>query len=109
MITGPGSPSVLTNMLPSIEQHVNLVHDILLHAKTHNQKRIEATEEAQETWTHHVNTIAAKTIYPSCNSWYLGANIAGKPRIFMPYVGFPDYVERCEKIAKEGFTGFCFN
>lgn len=109
MITGPGSPSVLTNMLPTIEQHVNLVHDILDHAKMHNRKQIETTTEAQDAWTHHVNAIAAKTIYPSCNSWYLGANVAGKPRVFMPYVGFPDYVKRCEKIVEDGFTGFRFS
>ncbi len=109
MITGPGSPSVLTNMLPTIEQHVNLVNDILSHAKKHGRQNIEATAEAQDTWHDHVNEIASKTIYPSCNSWYLGANVAGKPRVFMPYVGFPDYVARCEKIAQDGFTGFCFS
>jgi len=107
-ITGPGSPSVLTNMLPTIEQHVNLLSTILKHAQTQNVNRIEAQRDAQQAWVEHVNATAAKTIYPSCNSWYLGANVAGKPRVFMPYIGFPDYVKRCEDMVAKGFQGFEF-
>ena len=108
-VTGPGSPSVLTNMLPSIEQNVNLIADILHHAGARKKNRIEANVDAQETWAAHVNAIASKTIYPSCNSWYLGSNVPGKPRVFMPYVGFPDYVKRCKEIAQDGFRGFKFS
>ncbi|MBX2883823.1 MAG: NAD(P)/FAD-dependent oxidoreductase [Granulosicoccus sp.] len=107
-ITGPGSPSVLTNMLPTIEQHVNLLTDILQHAQSMNQDKIEATLEAQESWVEHVNAIASKTIYPTCNSWYLGSNVPGKPRVFMPYVGFPSYVKHCEEMVSDGYAGLSF-
>ncbi len=107
-ITGPGSPSVLTNMLPTIEQHVNLLSKLLLHAKQIKKTRIEAKLDAQTAWVQHVNAIASKTIYPGCNSWYLGANVPGKPRVFMPYVGFPDYVKRCEEMVAANFQGFEF-
>jgi len=105
-ITGPGSPSVLTNMLPTIEQHVNMLSALLMHAQQNNRNRIEANKKAQDDWVAHVNETAEKTIYPGCNSWYLGANIPGKPRVFMPYVGFPEYVCRCKEIVSNGFTGF---
>ena len=107
-ITGPGSPSVLTNMLPTIEQHVNLLSDILIHAMANGKKRIEARLDAQTAWVQHVNDVASKTIYPGCNSWYLGANVPNKPRVFMPYVGFPEYVERCESMVANDFSGFEF-
>ena len=108
-ITGPGSPSVLTNMLPSIEQHVNLITTILKHAHTNDTNRIEANPDAQDAWVDRVNAIASKTIYPSCNSWYLGSNVPGKPRVFMPYVGFPEYVRECEAVVNDGFRGFRFS
>lgn len=107
-ITGPGSPSVLTNMLPTIEQHVNLISQFLVHAKVNNKNRIEAKLDAQKAWVRHVNNVASKTIYPGCNSWYLGANVPNKPRVFMPYVGFPDYVKRCEDMVANNFQGFQF-
>ena len=88
-VTGPGSPSVLCNMLVAIEQHVNWIGDCIDHLRTHHHATIEALPEAEEEWVAHVNAVAEGTMYttPSCNSWYLGANIPGKPRIFMPYVG----------------------
>ena len=107
-ITGPGSPSVLTNMLPSIEQHVNLIGELLKYAQSKNATCIEADYQAQENWVDHVNQIASKTIYPGCNSWYLGANVPGKPRVFMPFIGFSDYVKICEKLVVDDFTGFIF-
>ena len=107
-ITGPGSPSVLTNMLPSIEQHVNLIGELLKYAQSKNATCIEADYQAQENWVDHVNQIASKTIYPGCNSWYLGANVPGKPRVFMPFIGFADYVKICEKLVVDDFTGFIF-
>jgi len=105
-LTGPGSPSVLTNMLPTIEQHVNLLSTLLKHAQKNNMNNIEATKDAQDDWVAHVNETAEKTIYPGCNSWYLGANVPGKPRVFMPYVGFPEFVRRCEVMITNGFSGF---
>ena len=88
IITGPGSPSVLTNMLPSIEQHVEFIADCIAYMDEHDLKRIDADPEAEEAWVEHVNEVADATLYPSCNSWYLGSNIPGKPRVFLPLLGF---------------------
>jgi len=105
-ITGPGSPSVLTNMLPTIEQHVDWIADCLAYIERNGIREIEAHEEAEAAWVDHVNEIAGGLLYPMCNSWYLGANIAGKPRVFMPYPGFPPYVEKCNDVASCGYKGF---
>jgi len=105
-ITGPGSPSVLTNMVVSIEHHVNWVADCLQYLGRHGHRRIEADRDAQDAWVEHVNTIADFTVFPTCNSWYLGANVPGKPRVFMPLVGFPPYVQRCDEVAARGYEGF---
>jgi cyclohexanone monooxygenase len=106
IIAGPGSPSVLTNMLPSIEQHVNWIGQTLDDMRRKGISRIEATPQAQEAWVAHVNETAAPTILPTCNSWYLGANIPGKPRVFMPYLGFAPYVEKCNDVVAKGYEGF---
>ena len=106
MISGPGSPSVLTNMMVSIEQHVNWVADCIAYLGQHDYSTIEARAEAEDAWVERVNAIAAPTLYPTCNSWYLGANIPGKPRVFMPHIGFPPYVERCNAAADAGYEGF---
>ncbi len=108
-ITGPGSPSVLTNMLPSIEQHVEWIADCIGYARSHGFFRIEATEAAETAWVDHVNEVANGLLYPSCNSWYLGANIPGKPRVFMPYPGFPAYVRKCREVASNGYDGFALS
>jgi cyclohexanone monooxygenase len=105
-ITGPGSPSVLTNMLPSIEQHVEWIAACIGYLRAHGCSRVEATEEAEAAWVDHVNEIAGGLLYPSCNSWYLGANIPGKPRVFMPYPGFPPYVRKCNDVVDRGYEGF---
>jgi len=108
-VTGPGSPSVLCNMLVAIEQHVNWIGDCIAHMRNNGFKSIEPLAESEDEWIAHVNEVAQGTMYtaPSCNSWYLGANIAGKPRIFMPYVGgYPRYRERCERAAANGYEGF---
>lgn len=105
-VSGPGSPSVLTNMIPSIEQHVNWITDCLVHLRSRSAATIEATEQAAEDWVDHVNAVADMTLYPTCNSWYLGANIPGKTRVFMPLVGFPPYVKTCNEVAAEGYRGF---
>jgi len=105
-ITGPGSPSVLANMIMGIEQHVDWLADCFAHMRAHGLARIEAERAAEDEWVAHVNEIAGRTIYPTCNSWYLGANIPGKPRVFMPYLGFPRYKAKCDEIAAQGYVGF---
>ncbi len=105
-VTGPGSPSVLSNMMFSIEHHVVWISDCIAWMDGQRHSTIEATEIAEQRWVEHVNEVADATLYPSCNSWYLGANIPGKPRVFMPYIGVPPYVERCQQIADEAYSGF---
>ncbi|MBW2281394.1 MAG: NAD(P)/FAD-dependent oxidoreductase [Deltaproteobacteria bacterium] len=105
-ITGPGSPSVLSNMLPSIEQHANWIGDCIGWMREQGRTTIEATVEAEDAWVAHVNEVAGETLYPTCNSWYLGANVPGKPRVFMPYLGFPPYVEKCNEVSARGYEGF---
>jgi cyclohexanone monooxygenase len=105
-ITGPGSPSVLTNMIVSIEQHVNWIADCISQLRAQGRATIEARPEAQAAWVEHVNAVADRTLYPHCNSWYVGANIPGKTRVFMPLLGFPDYVERCKEVVAKGYDGF---
>lgn len=105
-ITGPGSPSVLTNMLPSIEQHVNFIADTIAHMRRENATVIEPETAFEDAWVETVNTIAGATVYPSCNSWYLGSNVPGKPRVFMPYLGFNTYVQKCEDVVAKGYEGF---
>ena len=108
-ITGPGSPSVLSNMLPSIEQHVDWITGIIGHALGRGAGRIEATAEAEDAWVAHVNQVAAATLFPSCNSWYVGANVPGKPRVFMPYLGVPAYAAKCAQVAADGYEGFALS
>lgn len=105
-ISGPGSPSVLTNMIVSIEQHVNWIGGCIDWMRANKRRSIEATPQAQEEWVGHVNAVASGTLYPGCNSWYLGANVPGKTRVFMPLLGFPPYVERCNQVAASGYEGF---
>ncbi len=107
MITGPGSPSVLSNMMVSIEQDVNWITGCMAHLRANGVARMEATREAQEAWVLHGIEVANKTLYPKAASWYMGANIPGKPRVFMPYIGgIATYREKCAEIAANGYTGF---
>jgi cyclohexanone monooxygenase len=107
MITGPGSPSVLSNMMVSIEQHVEWITDCLSHLKGRGMATIEAMPQAEADWVVHVNKVAHKTLYPQANSWYMGANIPGKPRVFMPYIGGVDvYADKCDEVAAKGYEGF---
>jgi cyclohexanone monooxygenase len=106
LITGPGSPSVLSNMVPSIEQHVDWIADCIGWLRAQGHARITATPEAEDAWVAHVNEVANLSLYPTCNSWYLGANVPGKPRVFMPYLGFPPYVAKCNEVAAKGYEGF---
>ncbi|WP_420392858.1 flavin-containing monooxygenase [Acuticoccus sp.] len=107
-ITGPGSPSVLCNMPVALEQHVEWIADCLAHMRRTGLKRIEPTVEASEDWVAHVNEAADATLLPmASSSWYLGANVPGKPRVFMPYAGgMARYAGTCEHVADEGYKGF---
>ena len=106
-VTGPGSPSVLSNMLVSIEQHVEWIDDCLQHLRDQGMATIEASETAQEAWVDHVREIADTTLYPRAASWYMGANIPGKPRIFMPYIGgVGNYRKQCDEVAADRYRGF---
>ncbi len=107
MITGPGSPSVLSNMHVSIEQDVNWISDCLAYLRDHRVARMEATQEAEDNWVLHGIEVANKTLYPKAASWYMGANIEGKPRVFMPYIGGVNaYKQKCAEVAANGYTGF---
>ena len=112
MITGPGSPSVLSNMVVSIEHHVDWLADAIATHLGAGVTRIEPTAEAQEEWLEHVHEVSEGTPYtaPSCNSWYIGANIAGKARVILPYTGgVGRYREICEEIAADGYRGFALS
>ena len=107
MITGPGSPSVLSNMMVSIEQHVDWVADAIAHLRQNGLTAIEPTRQAQDGWVDHVNEIASYTLYPKAASWYMGANVPGKPRVFMPYAGgVGNYRVKCDEVARNGYQGF---
>jgi cyclohexanone monooxygenase len=107
LITGPGSPSVLSNMIVSIEQHVDWIADCLGFMRARGAATMEAMPDAEETWIAHVNEVAHGTLYPQANSWYMGANIPGKPRVFMPYIGGVGvYRQICNDIAAKGYEGF---
>jgi cyclohexanone monooxygenase len=106
-ITGPGSPSILTNVVMAIEQHVEWVADCLEYMERKNFALIEADEQAEQDWVVHVNEVANGTLHVQANSWYMGANIPGKPRVFLPYVGgLGVYTEICNKVAADGYRGF---
>jgi cyclohexanone monooxygenase len=77
--------------------------------RARNVRRIEATQASQDAWVARVNEIAAGTLFPSANSWYMGANIPGKPRVFMPFIGFPPYVAICNEVAANGYAGFALS
>ena len=107
LVTGPGSPGVLSNMVVSIEQHVEWISDCLAFLEAQGLSRIEATRATQDQWVAHVNDLADATLYPQASSWYLGANIPGKPRVFMPYVnGCGNYRSECEAVVRDGYRGF---
>jgi cyclohexanone monooxygenase len=107
LITGPGSPSVFSNMVVAAEQHVDWIADAIEHLRRSGLRSIEPTPEAQKAWVAHVAEIAGMTLVSKANSWYMGANVPGKPRVFMPYLGgFGAYQQRCDEIAAAGYEGF---
>ena len=110
MITGPGSPSVLSNMMVSIEQHVDWIADCVAYLRAHRLDCIEATQAAEDAWVAHGNEVAHTTLYPLANSWYMGVNIPGKPQVFMPYIGgVGAYRDTCDEIAANGYRGFALS
>ena len=107
IITGPGSPSVLSNMMVSIEQHVDWIADCIGFMSDRQIDCMEASRGAEDQWVAHVNEVAHGTLYPQANSWYMGANIPGKPQIFMPYIGgVAVYRQICNEVAAKGYEGF---
>lgn len=109
MITGPQSPSVLSNMPVSIEQHVEWIAACIRQMLERDLQVVEAQEQAEEGWVKHVTEVAEATLYPKASSWYVGANIPGKPRIFYPYVGgVGNYRQICDEVAAKGYEGFAF-
>ena len=107
MITGPGSPSVLGNMPTSIEQHVDWICDCITHMRQAGAATIEPNQQAEESWGAHVQELANDTLFVQVDSWYLGANIPGKPRVFLPYIGgFGAYRTLCNEVAEKDYEGF---
>ena len=109
-ITGPGSPSVLSNMLVSIEQHVDFICDCIDYMQGRGHTWCETSPENEEAWGRHVNDVANATLFPKAGSWYMGANIPGKPRMFMPYAGgVGAYRQICDNVVRDGYRGFVFS
>jgi cyclohexanone monooxygenase len=112
MVTGPGSPSVLSNMMVSIEQHVDFIADCIARMQERGSASVEPTAEAEQRWVDRVRELGESSLYPraaEANSWYMGANVPGKPRVLLPYVGgVGSYRRECERIVARGFEGFAF-
>jgi cation diffusion facilitator CzcD-associated flavoprotein CzcO len=107
MVTGPGSPSVLASMITVIEQHVDWIVDAIAYVDDESFDVIEPTAEAEDAWVDHVNSVADATLFRLANSWYMGANIPGKPRVFLPYAGgLGSYRAKCDEVATNGYEGF---
>jgi cyclohexanone monooxygenase len=108
-VTGPFSPSVVANMPTGVEQHVDWIARCMDHMRRQGLVSIEPTREAEDEWVAHSAAVAGQTLYPQTNSWYVGANIPGKPRQFTVYLGgFSAYRGRCDEIAEQGYEGFRF-
>jgi cyclohexanone monooxygenase len=106
-ITGPGSPSVLASMIQAIEQHVDWMADCIAHLRDIGAATIEPVQADEDQWVEHVNEVSKVSLRSTCSSWYVGANIPGRPRVFMPYIGgFPVYVQKCNEVMSNGFEGF---
>ena len=108
-VNGPGSPSILTNVVMAIEQHVEFIADCLTHLQKEHASTIDADATAEDDWVAHVSEVASGTLHVQANSWYMGANIPGKPRVMLPYVGgLGVYTEICKDIAADSYRGFTF-
>jgi len=110
MITGPQSPGVKSQMILACEQHVDWIADCLQYMRGRGFSSVEAEQAAEAAWVRHNNEVADRTLYPLANSWYVGANIPGKPRVFMPYVGgVSAYKKKCDEVAANGYEGCRFD
>ncbi len=107
IVTGPGSPSVIGNVIHNGEHHVDWIAGCITYARSRGSLHIEADAQAETSWMAHVAEVAGRTLFPEANSWYLGANVEGKPRVFMPYIGH-GYRHTCAANAAEGYRGFEF-
>ncbi|HZP31219.1 MAG TPA: NAD(P)/FAD-dependent oxidoreductase [Acidimicrobiia bacterium] len=108
-VTGPGSPSILTNVPVAIEHHVEWISDCIAYMREHGYDRVEADEGAQNAWAEHVAEVAKVSIFSHANSWYVGANIPGKPRVILPYCGgMVAYRQLCDEVVRDGYRGFRF-
>jgi cyclohexanone monooxygenase len=108
-ITGPQSPSVLTNMPVAIEQHVEWISGIIRHMREGGLEVVEPTPEAEDAWVDHSQEVAHATLLPESATWYMGANVPGKPQVFLPYLGgLGPYRQRCDEIAANEYEGFAF-
>ncbi len=106
-VTGPGSPSVFTNMLPSIEQHCEWIAECITRMRDRGVNELEVEPKAEDDWVAHNLDVAGQHLRSSCSSWYTGENIEGKPNVFMPYIGgFPQYVQHCERVVANDYEGF---
>ena len=106
-VNGPSSVSVLSNMIMTVEHHVDLIADCIEYMRQNGFDTIEAQPDATDAWAEHTEMVANRTLFPKANSWYMGANVPGKPRMFMAYIGgFDNYVSRCDAVAANGFEGF---
>src|SRR5690606_18687359 len=106
-LNGPGSPSVLANMVLTAEQQVNWMVELITHCDAAGHTVVEPRRDAAHAWFDHVNQTAAATLFPKANSWYMGANIDGKTRVFMPYIGgFKRYLDLCDEARDGGYAGF---
>ena len=109
-VTGPGSPSVLANMMPAIEQHVDWIAHCFTRLDDAGARTIEPLAASENAWIGHVNEVASESLRSTCSSWYVGANIPGRPRVFMPYIGgFPAYLDRCNAETESGYAGFAID
>jgi cyclohexanone monooxygenase len=109
MITGPQSPGVKSQMILACEQHVDWIADCMQYLRGRGLSCIEAEQAAEDAWVQYNNEVADRTLYPLANSWYVGANIPGKPRVFMPFVGgVTAYKKKCDQVAANGYEGFSF-
>lgn len=109
LVTGPGSPGPLSAMIRSIEQHVDWIGDCMIHMRDHDHRLIEALPDYESDWMNHVQQVADGTLYPRANSWYVGANVPGKPRRFMPYLGGVGvYRAKCDAVTAAGYEGFAW-
>ena len=106
-ITGPSSPSVLSNMVVSIEQHVEWITDCIAFLRDHDLAEIDPTTEAEDAWVDHVAEVGATTLFPTADSWYMGSNVPGKPRVFLAYIGgVGNYRQMCDDVAAKEYEGF---